>query len=80
MSGCRCSLNIVIYICGVTYEWMSSIFKVLFLFWFMVMYLSSSWEDMDVPVELLTHDVWAAENDITGLLNVGVDCFGQLYI
>ena len=46
----------------------------------MVMYLFSSWDDMDVPVELLTHDVWGAENDITGFLNVGVDCFGQLYI
>ena len=58
---------------------MSSVFEVLFLFWFVVMSLLSSWDEMDVPVELLADDVWAAEDDKTGLFNVGMDCFGQLY-
>ena len=34
---------------------------------------------MDVPVELLADDAWAAEYDKTGFFNVGVDCFGRLY-
>ena len=44
------------------------------------MYLLSGWDEVDVPVELLADDVWAAENDKTDFLNVGVDCFGQLYL
>ena len=63
----------------VTHECMSSVFEMLLLFWFVVMSLLSSWDDMDVPVELLADDSWAAEDDKTGLLNVGVDCFGRLY-
>ena len=59
---------------------MSSVFEVLFLFWFIVMYLLSSWDDMDIPVELLADDAWAAEDDKTGFLNVVVDCFGRLYL
>ena len=35
---------------------------------------------MDVPVELFIDDAWAAEDDKAGLLNVGVDCFGRLYL
>ena len=34
---------------------------------------------MDVCVELLADDVWAAEDDKTGFLSVGVDIFDQLY-
>ena len=44
------------------------------------MSLLSSWDEMDVTVKLLTDDAWADEDDKTGLLNVGVDCFGQLYL
>ena len=40
----------------------------------------SSWVEMDVPVELLADDAWAAEEDKTRFLNVGVDCFGRLYL
>ena len=54
---------------------MSSIFEVLFLFWFVLMYLLSSWDDMDVRIELLADDVWATEDYITGSLSVGVDSF-----
>ena len=43
------------------------------------MYLLSSWDDMEIPIELLPDDAWAAEDDKTGLLNVGVDCFGLLH-
>ena len=35
---------------------------------------------MDVPIELLADDAGSAEDDKTGFLNVGVDCFFQLYI
>ena len=35
---------------------------------------------MDVPVELLTDDVWAAEDDKTDLLNVEVNSFGRLFL
>ena len=65
---------------GVTHEWMSSIFEVLFLLWFVVMYLLSIWDEMDVPVKLLADDAWASEDDKTGFLNYGVDCFGWLYL
>ena len=36
------------------------------------MSLLSSWDEMDVPVKLLAGDVWAAEDDKTGFLVVGV--------
>ena len=64
----------------VTHQWMSSVFEMLFLFWFLVMYLLSSWDEMDVHVELLADDVWEAEDDITGSLSVGVDIFDRLYL
>ena len=35
---------------------------------------------MDVRVKLLADDVWAAEEDRAGFLNVGVDIFNQLYL
>ena len=44
------------------------------------MSLLSSWDDMDVPVELLVDDVWTAEDDRTGFLSVGVDIPDQLYL
>ena len=44
------------------------------------MSLLSSWDDMDIPVELLAYDVWAAEDDKTGFLSVGVDIFDWLYL
>ena len=40
----------------------------------------SSWDDMDVPVELLADDVWAAEDDKTCFLTVGVDIFDWFYL
>ena len=62
------------------HERISSIFEMLFLLWFAVMSLLSSWDEMDVHVELLADDVWAAEDDKTGFLSVGVDIFDQLYL
>ena len=35
---------------------------------------------MDVCVELLAYNVWAAEDDKTGFLSVGVDIFDQIYL
>ena len=35
---------------------------------------------MDIPVELLADDVWAAENDKTGFWSVAVDIFDRLYL
>ena len=65
--------------CGVTHDWMSSFFYLLFLFWFVVMSLLSSWDKMDVSIKLLADDAWAAEDYNTGFLSVGVDIFNQLY-
>ena len=67
------------FFCGVTHECISSVFEVLFLFWFLVMYSLSSWDEMDVHVELLADDVWSAEDDNTGFLSVEVDIFDQLF-
>ena len=66
--------------CGVTHECVSSVFEVLFLFWFVVMSLLSSWYEMDVRVELSVDDVWAAEYDKTCFLSVGVNSFDRLYL
>ena len=70
-----------LYFCfrGVTHECMSSVFEVLLLFWFVVMSLLSSWDDMEVPVDFLAYYAWADEDDKTGFLNVGVGCFVRLY-
>ena len=35
---------------------------------------------MDVPAELLPYNVWAAEDDKTGFLSVGLDIFDRLYL
>ena len=58
---------------------MSYVCEVLFLFWFVVMPLLSRWDDMGGGIELLADDVWAAEDDRTGLLIVGLDIFDRLY-
>ena len=60
------------------HEWMSSLSEMLLLFWFVVMYLLSSWYEMDVPVKLIPDDVWSAEDDITGSLSVGLDIFESI--
>ena len=64
----------------VTHEWMSSIVEVLFLFWFLVISLLSSFEDMGFHVELLADDVWEAEDDKPDFLSVGVDIFDQFFL
>ena len=35
---------------------------------------------MKVCVKVLAYDVWAAEEDKTGFLSVGMDIFDQLYL
>ena len=59
---------------------MSSVFKVLLLFWFVAMSLLSSWDEKDVRVKLTEDYVWAAEDDKTGFLSVGVDSFNRWYL
>ena len=59
---------------------MSYVFEVLFLFWFGVLPLLSSWYEIYVCVELLLYNVWASEDDKTGFLSVGVDILDQLYL
>ena len=54
---------------------MSSVVEVLFLFLFAVISLLSSFDEMDVRVELLADDVWVAEDDKPDFLSVGVDSF-----
>ena len=65
---------------GVTHEWMSSVSEVLFLFWLAKMSSLSSWDEMDVRVQLLAYYVWAAGDDKTGFLSVEVDIFDRLYL
>ena len=43
------------------------------------MSLLSSWYERDVRVELLSDDIWAAEDDETGFLSVEVDSFDRLF-
>ena len=74
---CSEHCNLVFF--GDTRECMSSVFEILLLFLFVLLYLLSSWDDMDVCVELLADDVWEAEYDKTGFLSVGVDIFDWLY-
>ena len=80
MSCCRCGVNTVKKFCGVTHEWMSSVFEVFFLFLFIVMSLLSGWDNMDVHFELLAYDVWEAEDDKTDFLSVEVDSFDRLFL
>ena len=42
------------------------------------MFPLSSWDKMDIHVKLLADDVWAAEDDKTGFLSVGVDSFESI--
>ena len=42
------------------------------------MSLLSSWDEIDVCVELLADDVQEAEDDKTGFLSVGVDSFESI--
>ena len=45
-----------------------------------VLSLCWSWLYIIVGVELVVYDVWAAEDDNTGFLSVGLDIFDQLYL
>ena len=76
--GCKCGLNTELCFPGVTHEWMSSLFDVLFLFLIAVLSSLSSWDEMKVCVKLLAYDVWSAEDDKTGLLSVEVDSFESI--
>ena len=73
-------MNTVIFFCRVTYEWMSSVFELFLLFLIVVIFSLSSWDEMNVHVKLLADDVWAAEEDKTCFLSVGVDIFDWLYL
>ena len=44
------------------------------------MSILSGWEEMYICAELLAYDVWAAEDDKTGFLSVGLDIFDRLYL
>ena len=44
------------------------------------MSLLSSWDEIYFCVKLLADDVWAAEDDKTGFLIVGMDIFDRLYL
>ena len=66
--------------CGVTHEWVSSVFEVFFLFWISVLSLLSRWYEMNACVKLLSDNVWAAVEDKTGFLSVGVDIFDRFYL
>ena len=84
----NCVKQVVVYVAwalkfcfrGVTHELMSSVFEVLLLFWFLVMSVLSSWDEMDVLVELLPDDALAAEYDKTVFFSAEVDTFDWLYL
>ena len=78
MRGYRCGLNIVSFFRCVTHEWMSSVFEVLFFFLLVSFSVLSSWDEIDVCVELLADDVWAAEYDKTVFLSVEVNSFESI--
>ena len=59
---------------------MSYVFEILILFWFAVMPLLSSWDEMGFGVKLLADDRWADEDDKTGFLSVGGYIFDRLYL
>ena len=59
---------------------MSSVVEVLFLFWFEVMSLLSRFDKMDIRVELLADDVWAAEDDKPYFFSVGVDIYDWIFL
>ena len=80
MSGCICGMKTVIYFCGVTHEWMSYVFEMLFLFLLVVMCLLSSLDNIYICVKLLADDVWEAEDYKTVSLNVGVKSFDWLFL
>ena len=65
---------------GVTHDWMSSVFDVLFLFLLVIICLLSNLDDIDVRVELLADDWWETEVYKTGFFSVGVDNFYQLFL
>ena len=65
--------------CGVTQDCMSSVLKMLFLFWLAVMCLLSSLDEIYVRVKLLVNDVWKTDDDKPGFLSVGVKFFDQLF-
>ena len=44
------------------------------------MSLLSSRDKIDARIKLLADGVWEAEDDKTGLLSVGVDSFGQIFL
>ena len=59
---------------------MSSIFEMFTLSWLEALPLC--WRGCDVigGFEIVIHDVWCAEDDNTGVLSVGLDDLGQLYL
>ena len=65
---------------GVTHDWISSVFEVLFLFWLVIMFLLSSIGDIDVRFEWLADDVWESEDDKSAFFSFGVDSFDQLFL
>ena len=72
--------TLILCLLGGTQEWMSSLFEMLTLSWLEALPLCWSWWDIMVGVKLVVHDVWFAEDDITGFLSVGVDIFDQSYL
>ena len=50
------------------------------MFWIAVLSSLSKWDEMKVRVKLLSDDIWAAKEDKTGFLSVGVDIFDRLYL
>ena len=72
--------TLILWILGVTQEWMSSVFDMFILSWLGAVPLC--WQGCDVTgwFETVIHDVWFAVDDSTGFLSVGLDDLGRLYL
>ena len=81
MSGCICDLNTVILFFLWCYTWVDVIYIWdIVLVLFVVMYLLSSLEEIDICVELHKDDVCEAEYYKTGSFSAGVDNFDQWFL
>ena len=64
--GVDVAWTLILWLFGVTQEWMSSVFEMFTVFWMEVMSLCWSWWDIIVGFKVVVYDVWFAEDDNTG--------------
>ena len=78
--GVDVACTLILFLLGVTQEWMSSVFEMFTLSWLEALPLYWRGWDIIVGFEIVIHDVWFAEDNNTGFLSVRLDDLGRLYI